>query len=109
MNFQDRTLTCSDCNCDFTFTVAEQELYHQRGYLYEPKRCPACRQVRKARQLANADTGNAGGQGSFNAPHRRMFPAVCSDCGKATTVPFEPKLDRPVYCLDCYRKSRAAK
>jgi CxxC-x17-CxxC domain-containing protein len=35
-----------------------------------------------------------------------MFPAVCSDCGKETSVPFEPRQGRPVYCSDCYRKVR---
>ena len=104
MSFLSSNLTCSDCNSSYVFTVAEQELYQQRGYLYEPKRCPACRQARKARQVASAASG------SFNgSPNRQMWPAVCSDCGKATTVPFEPKLDRPVYCLDCYRKSKVAR
>jgi CxxC-x17-CxxC domain-containing protein len=39
---------------------------------------------------------------------RQMFPATCSDCGKATQVPFEPRNSKPVYCSDCYRKVRAA-
>ncbi|QQG46638.1 MAG: hypothetical protein HYY55_00955 [Candidatus Niyogibacteria bacterium] len=30
----------------------------------------------------------------------------CSDCGaEITKLPFEPKEGRPVFCLDCYRKS----
>lgn len=29
---------------------------------------------------------------------------TCSDCGKETTVPFEPTKGRPVYCQDCYEK-----
>ena len=37
-----------------------------------------------------------------------MFPAVCSDCGKATQVPFEPRLDKPVYCSDCFATHRPA-
>jgi len=32
---------------------------------------------------------------------------TCSGCGKEITrLPFEPKGDRPVQCLDCYRASR---
>jgi len=27
-------------------------------------------------------------------------------CGKNTQVPFEPRDGRPVYCSDCYSKSR---
>ncbi len=35
------------------------------------------------------------------------FPAVCSSCGKPTTVPFEPTPGRPIYCLDCLTKIKA--
>jgi CxxC-x17-CxxC domain-containing protein len=38
-----------------------------------------------------------------------MFPAVCADCGKETTVPFEPRQGRPVYCSDCFRKVRVSR
>ncbi|NDB32842.1 MAG: DNA-directed RNA polymerase [Nitrososphaeria archaeon] len=35
---------------------------------------------------------------------RKMYPCTCSDCGKASEVPFEPKADRPVYCKECLPK-----
>jgi CxxC-x17-CxxC domain-containing protein len=35
-----------------------------------------------------------------------MFPATCSDCGKETQVPFQPRGDRPVYCSDCFAAQR---
>jgi CxxC-x17-CxxC domain-containing protein len=35
-----------------------------------------------------------------------MFPAVCSQCGKDTMVPFQPRTDRPVYCSDCFATQR---
>jgi CxxC-x17-CxxC domain-containing protein len=38
-----------------------------------------------------------------------MFPATCGQCGKATEVPFQPRGDKPVYCSDCYRKTRPAR
>ena len=41
-------------------------------------------------------------------PPRQFFPAVCSQCGKQTQVPFQPRGDRPVYCMDCFRQQRAA-
>ena len=28
-----------------------------------------------------------------------MFDAVCAACGKACKVPFQPREDRPVYCI----------
>ena len=108
MSFQDKTLTCSDCSKTFTFGAEEQEQFHSRGYTNEPKRCPECRQARKARQYGNS--GNSYGNDSRSyIPARQMFSTVCSECGKATSVPFEPRQGRPVYCSDCYRKVRASR
>jgi CxxC-x17-CxxC domain-containing protein len=33
---------------------------------------------------------------------RRLFPAICAQCGKDTQVLFEPKAGRPVYFHDYY-------
>lgn len=35
------------------------------------------------------------------------FPAICSNCGKETTVPFKPEPGRPVYCKDCIAKIKS--
>jgi len=35
------------------------------------------------------------------------FPAICSYCGKATTVPFKPEPGRPVYCKDCIARIKS--
>jgi CxxC-x17-CxxC domain-containing protein len=94
--FQDKTLQCSECGASFTFTAGEQEFYQTKGYANEPKRCPTCRQARR--------TDGSGGGGERGA--RQMYPAVCSECGKETQVPFEPRSGRPVYCRDCYSKTR---
>jgi CxxC-x17-CxxC domain-containing protein len=99
MSLQDKSIQCSDCGTTFTFSAEEQELFKSRGYTNEPKRCPSCRQARKSER---------GGSSGYGAP-RRMFPAVCAECGKDTEVPFEPRGDKPVYCSDCYRKVRPAR
>ena len=115
MSFQDKTLTCSDCSKTFTFSAEEQEQFQSRGYTNEPKRCPECRQARKAERYGNGGSsyGNSGssyGNSSYGStPRRQMFPAVCADCGKATEVPFEPSQGRPAYCSDCYRKIRVSR
>ncbi len=98
MALQDKSLQCSDCGTTFTFSAEEQEFFKSRGYVNEPKRCPSCRQARKAERYG-------GGYGA----RRQMFPATCADCGKDTEVPFEPRGDKPVYCSDCYRKIRSNK
>jgi len=91
MGFTDKTITCADCNKEFTFSATEQEFYSSKGFANEPKRCPDCRQARKSRR----DGGRSGYQ-------RKMFPATCAKCGKETEVPFEPRQDKPVYCSECY-------
>jgi CxxC-x17-CxxC domain-containing protein len=108
MSFQDKTLECFDCSKTFTFSAEEQEQFHSRGYTNSPKRCPDCRQARKSEH--NANGGNSyGHSNSGYTPARQMFPTVCSDCGKQTSVPFEPRQGRPVYCSDCYRKVSASR
>jgi len=108
MSFQDKTLECSDCGSEFTFSAEEQEVFQSRGYTNEPKRCPECRQARKTERYGNS--GNSYGNGSYGSrAQRQMFPAVCAECGKETEVPFEPREGRPVYCSDCYRKVRSSR
>ncbi|MCK5660403.1 MAG: zinc-ribbon domain-containing protein [Methanosarcinales archaeon] len=44
---EDETLSCSDCNEDFIFTVGEQEFFQERNF-DAPRRCKECRDKRKA-------------------------------------------------------------
>mgnify|MGYP001029006723 CR=1 FL=1 len=99
MSYEDKTLECQDCGISFTFSASEQELFAQRGYTNEPKRCPECRIAKKQRRGGDSFGGGGGGY-----RQREMFPAVCAQCGKDTEVPFQPRQDRPVYCRDCYNK-----
>ena len=105
MSFESKTIPCSDCGTNFEFSATEQEFYQSKGFVNNPKRCPACRASRKADQAGN--TGNTATYNSGYIP-RQMYPAVCSDCGKTAQVPFEPRNGKPVYCSDCYRKVKAA-
>lgn len=98
MSYQDKSIQCSDCGASFTFTAEEQEFFASKGYTNEPKRCMPCRQARK--------TERYGGGGYGYRSQRQMFPVVCAECGKDTEVPFEPREGRPVYCSDCYNKTK---
>ncbi|MFC1924838.1 zinc-ribbon domain containing protein, partial [Chloroflexota bacterium] len=82
MSFEDKSLQCFDCGTTFTFTVEEQEFFQSKGYTNEPKRCPECRRARKS----------ANGTSLYRNP-RQMFPVTCSECGKDTEVPFQPRND----------------
>jgi CspA family cold shock protein len=37
-----------------------------------------------------------------------MYPAVCSECGTETQVPFLPTSGRPIYCRDCFQSRKGA-
>jgi CxxC-x17-CxxC domain-containing protein len=82
------------------FTADDQQYHADKGYTNEPKRCPSCRQARRANR--GFDGGGFGG--GFGGGRREMHPAVCAECGKETEVPFRPTGERPVYCSDCYRQ-----
>lgn len=94
MEFVDKTLTCRDCNGTFVFTAGEQGFYIEKGLMNVPQRCPTCRANRRS---------NRGGIASDSAT------ITCAQCGKEATVPFVPRLDRPVYCGDCFSALRTEK
>ena len=103
MAYQEKTLTCVECNQTFGFTAEEQAYHAERGYTNEPKRCPTCRQARRSRSMYG---GGGGGGGGYDRPQREMHTITCSQCGKQDEVPFLPRGDRPVYCRDCYSQQR---
>ncbi len=91
--YQDKTLTCRECGEEFTFSASEQEFFAEKGFTNEPVRCRSCRAARKQRN--NGQNGRS---------QRKMYDAVCSNCGAETQVPFRPSGNRPVYCNDCFKK-----
>jgi CxxC-x17-CxxC domain-containing protein len=97
---QDLQLTCADCGQEFTFSGDDQAFFQERGYS-APKRCKACRQAKK-----NEQGGGAVGGGGYSRNESQGTTVTCSGCGKQTTVPFEPRGDRPVYCQDCYKAKK---
>ena len=96
MTYTDETLICRDCGQEFVFTSGEQEFFASRGLQNKPSRCPECRAAAKA------------ARGEQVKPRREMFEATCGECGQPARVPFEPRLDKPVYCSSCFDKVRSA-
>ena len=107
MPYQDKTITCVDCGSPFVWTAGEQEFYAQKGFTNEPKRCKPCKSMKKAQGGASAGASSGGGFGTSGGG-REEFQVTCSMCGKPTTVPFKPILDRPVYCRTCYQERRSS-
>lgn len=94
---QDKTMKCKDCGKDFVWTAGEQQFYQDKGFSNPPSRCADCRKANK-----NASFGGGGGG---NRGPRQDFPITCSKCGKADTVPFQPK-GPDVLCRDCFKASK---
>ena len=110
MTYSDRTLTCVDCGVEFIHSAADQEYYAQKGFSSEPKRCASCRASRRAMRDQGYDAADLGGPRGYERggerPVREYFAVVCSRCGNQAQVPFRPRMDRPVYCSDCFRAVR---
>lgn len=56
--FKDVVLVCVErrCGMEFTWSVRDQEFYARQGY-DPPKRCPECRQRRKAERGRQGNPG----------------------------------------------------
>lgn len=94
MEFVDKILKCADCSQDFTFTADEQKFYQEKGFQNEPKRCISCR---KSKRLQ--------GRGDSGKYHTRT-EIICASCGQKSEVPFKPVQNRPVYCNECFTKTK---
>ncbi len=86
---------CADCGkeCSVPFKPTEGR----------PVKCSDCFKKGKPQQ-----GGFGGGRKDFGNRNsfekRKDYDVTCSDCGKATTVPFKPTQGKPVKCRDCFRK-----
>jgi CxxC-x17-CxxC domain-containing protein len=94
MAFEDKTLVCRDCGAEFVFSAGEQEFYQSRGLQNEPGRCPDCRASRRQERYG------------YSYRPRERTTVTCDSCGVETTVPFQPRSGRPVYCDECFAKMR---
>jgi len=110
VTFLDRTLSCVDCGVEFIHSAADQEYYQQKGFVSDPKRCSSCRASRRAQRDTGYDARDIGGPRGYergdDRPTREYFAVICSSCGNQAQVPFKPRMDRPVYCSDCFRTVR---
>jgi CxxC-x17-CxxC domain-containing protein len=97
--YTDESLTCTDCSAPFTFSAGEQEFFASKGFQNKPSRCPDCRAARKSQK--------GGGARAAVGP-REMHVVTCTECGGQAEVPFMPRGDKPVYCRDCFQKTRSS-
>ena len=94
----DTVIKCVVCGHDFTHSVKEQEFFIKKGLTHVPKRCPACRVIKRETRSAPGRPGWPGAEHDI----------VCDNCGKPDRVPFTPTPGRPVLCKSCYQAVRRA-
>lgn len=92
---------CSECgkNCEVPFKPTGDK----------PVFCSFCFSKKESTGAGRFDRRDSSKPGF----EKKMFRAVCSECGKNCEVPFKPTGDKPVFCDDCFgrgeRKSSGAK
>ena len=83
--------TCSECgkSCELPFKPTGDK----------PVFCSNC--------FGNKAGSSRPGGRDFEKSHfheKRMFSAICTECGNKCEVPFRPTGGKPVYCSNCFRK-----
>jgi len=105
VTYVDRTIICVDCGQEFIHSADDQQYYAEKSFVSEPKRCTTCRASRRATRESGGAADIGGPRGYERATgEREYFAVLCSECGNQAQVPFRPRMDRPVYCSDCFRK-----
>ncbi len=113
MEFFDKSLTCRDCTNNFLFTAGEQDFFQQKGLKNEPSRCPECR-IKRRQLAATGGTPVVGEkvivleETPVSSHVKEVSAIVCAECGVETTVPFRPRLSKPVYCSNCFNRQRSS-
>src|SRR6266853_770959 len=72
-------------------------VFQDKQFRNEPKRCKTCKSKRVAVLSSNAPP--PGQNYRYSKVETR---AICSGCGKETTVPFRPTQGRTVFCRECF-------
>ncbi len=94
--FEDKNISCIDCDKDFIWTVGEQKFYSDKGLQNPPKRCKDCKKAKNDRISSIAAAKAAG------VKQKIEVAVYCANCKNYTTVPFYPSQGRPVYCRSCF-------
>ena len=94
--FEDKSISCIDCEKDFIWTDGEQKFYRDKGLQNPPKRCKECKQAKNER-ISSIAAAKASG-----IKQKIEVAVYCASCKGYTTVPFYPSQGRPVYCRSCF-------
>jgi CxxC-x17-CxxC domain-containing protein len=94
--FADKQIKCMECNKDFTYTAAEQELHKSLGYQNEPKRCNPCREAKRQRRPGGGRDRAAAPAPAEGAPAvEGGVPVPASQAAPLPPPPRPPQQQRP--------------
>ena len=82
---------CSECGkeCELPFKPTGDK----------PVFCSNC-----FRNKANSNRSSGRDSKKSNFQEKRMYSAICTECGNKCEVPFRPTGGKPIYCSNCFRK-----
>lgn len=100
MEFQDKKLSCKDCQKEFVWSSGEQKFFADKGFTSAPIRCSDCRKKKKEGMGKIASTKDK----SFSSD--QMYEVKCSKCAKISEIPFKPANPEGIMCSDCFEQSR---
>ena len=82
---------CSECGekCEVPFKPTGDK----------PVLCSKCFETKKN---SNRSSERNAVQSRFR--EKRMYLAICAECGSECEVPFQPTPGKPIYCKNCFRK-----
>ncbi len=116
MPYEEKSFVCVDCDAEYKFTVEEQKIWADKGFTNPPKRCKACREVRKASQTSgnrtggnHVETGNAysGGGGGYGGGSRGGYGRGGQGGGGGGGRNFNagPRQMFPTTCAQCGKQT----
>jgi len=68
----------------------------------KPVYCSDCFEKKERDGYSGRSSDRGRDRGRSSSRDRKMYSAVCDNCGKDCKVPFKPSGDKPIYCSDCF-------
>ena len=85
--------TCDECgeSCEVPFKPSGEK----------PIFCSSCFENNGGGNRGRSE-GRSGGRNERSFEEKRMYDAVCDECGDNCEVPFKPTAGKPIYCSQCF-------
>ena len=96
-NFRNRPVTMHQAVCDNCGKDCQVPFKPTSG---KPIFCSSCFEKNRGSDSRGSEGRNF--ERPINFEDKRMFDAICDNCGNSCKVPFQPSGGKPVYCSNCF-------